>query len=175
MKNVLKKSILGIPVGLIASTLLVTSAAAAWILNQYINVSVSTANVGPIEFSSNENQTIRLEADLPPEGLTCSGQVLKGVLFRANMSIASPGDVCYFGLKVDNFGSVPVYIAPLVHSLGAEFEITELSCGNLIPAYSTDQTLEFMIRLTDQANPNTVYDDLTIEPNYDINMPVCPY
>ncbi len=175
MKNLLRKSILGIPVGLIASTLLVTSAAAAWIMNQYVNFSATTATLGPIEFSSNENQDIRIAADLPPDGLTCSGQVLKGVLFKADMSNATPGDVCYYGLKVNNLGDVPVYITQLAHSLGVEFELSEFSCGNMIPAHSSDQTLEFTIRLTDQADPNTLYDDISIEPNYDINMPVCPY
>ena len=55
MKNVLKKSILGIPVGLIASVLLVTSAAAAWIIVQTVTFSASTADLGPIDFIPGED------------------------------------------------------------------------------------------------------------------------
>lgn len=177
MKNILRKSILGIPVGLIASVLMVTSAAAAWIISQTVTFHAETAYLGPIDFILDENLNTVVEIDVLPTGLRCFGAPTKsnhGVIFSAAMAGATPGDTCHYELTVNNLGNVPVYVAPFEHSLGAEFELTEYSCGKLIPAFSSDQTLEFELRLTDQAEPHTYYDDTKLIPNYEINPPACP-
>ena len=177
MKNLLKKSICGIPVGLIVSVLLVTSASAAWIMMQTVNFSASTAALGPIDFIPDEDLNTIIGNDVSPGGLKCGGQTTKGiqgVYFSAGMHQATPGDTCHYELTVNNLGNVPLYIAPFDHALGPEFELTELSCGKLIPAFSSDQTLEFELRLTDQADPDTFFEDTKIIPVYDINSPACP-
>jgi hypothetical protein len=141
---------------------------------QSITFSATTAAAGPIEYIPDQDPNIRVERDFPPGGLTCSGQIMKSDIFNVDMRMATPDGICYYQLTVNNLGHVPVYIAPLEHLLGDEFELTELSCDNMIPAHSSDLTIEFMIRLTDQSEPHTYYDDTKLIPNFEINPPACP-
>jgi hypothetical protein len=73
MKYLLRKTILGIPVGLIAAILLVTSASAAWIMMQTVNFSVSIAALGPIDFIPDEDMNTIIGNDVSPGGLKCGG------------------------------------------------------------------------------------------------------